>query len=799
MYVLTSEKNNYIILQNSSVNKGLTIHAKTSIITKEVPNTNSINNDVSLKDYFIDQYSDKYKHRIFLSQTIMSTGANIVNNHCCFITQNNIKNNIKFIHDINNTNRKILFIKNQDISDNSYNYLINKIESENDNENNPTYYHLNYYFNSITNSITNNKDYFSINIKDFIYKNSDLINSEVSDANTRFMISNISTIRSTPLPTSNSGAIDYKSSDFTTLFTDNKIDATSSSTINIFNKDISYSLYSNIYSYNKLTLDFTNINSYTFSLYNNNSTIPYNLYAYGPSPNTFNTFNTFMIKTNNFAILNNIKANSKILVNKNDIFLMNVKTLDICSNFYANNNVYKKTGDLSNTLFLSLGKQITGITQYDIYNNIHITPKNRLVFDISKIIFKKNINSSLITSANTKYNILLPHVSKLYLLDFTFDSYNSSSNNKYINSRDYSNNIINYNNNINYNNILYNYVEYKNKKVFDLNISKIIDFSYTSIYSNNYYNNNVNNLININNKRSDYASISYEFFNSALQFKVKNFDFDRNYRVNNLSDLSSNFYTSIIDFDLRFNYGITFVMTLDLNILLNNNILDFCNNYPFNTYLNYSKLNFYNLQVINLFTTTVGSDFENVDCILVYHDPATETDERFLYPNNNIEIIKDPTIDTLEKAIVLLPGARTSTQNSTFIPARNGSNLSRKMIEGLIGLNDIPKLLSITPYDPNFINGRGFINQYRVEDDCKNSQDLVYTKINANKHYSAKDNATTTTNSLRNINFANVVRSNARNRLSQSCIANLRENAITRQNIILNSPVVTPFKLFVRK
>jgi hypothetical protein len=75
----------------------------------------------------------------------------------------------------------------------------------------------------------------------------------------------------------------------------------------------------------------------------------------------------------------------------------------------------------------------------------------------------------------------------------------------------------------------------------------------------------------------------------------------------------------------------------------------------------------------------------------------------------------------------------------------------------------------------------------------------VYTKINANKHYSAKDNATTTTNSLRNINFANVVRSSARNRLSQSCIANLRENAVTRQNIILNSPVVTPFKLFVKK
>ena len=798
MTELRSNRNNYIILENSLLNrgkKGLTIHVKTSIITKEVPNTSSTNSDVSLNDYFIQQYSDKYKHRIFLSQTIISTGSNTQNDHCCFITQNNIKNNIKFIHDVSNTNRKILFIKNQDISDNSYNYLINKIESET----NPVFYHLNYYFNSIT----NNKDYFGINIKDFIYTDFSInqakyINNEINVNTTRFMISNISTRRSTPLPTSNSGSIDYKPSDFTTLFSDNKTNATQDVSINKFDKDISYSLHSNIYSYNKLTLDFTNINSYTFSLYNDANI--YNLYSNGINNlNTFNTFNTFMIKTNNFAILNNIKANSKIVVNKNEIFFLNVKTLDICSNFYANNIVYKKTTDLSNTIFLSLGKQITGITQYDIYNNTHIIPKNKIVFDISKIIFKKNINSSLITSANAKYNSLVLDASNLYLLDFTFNSYNSTSNNRYINSSDYSNNIINYNNNIKYNNTLFNYVEYKNKKVFDLSISKIIDFSYTSTYSNNFYNNNINNLLTINNKHSDYASISYEVFNNALRFKVENIDFDRNYRLNNLRDLASNLYTSTLDFDLRFNYGATIVMTLDINILLNNNNLDLCNNNPFNEIINYSKLNFYNLQVINLFTTTTGSDFENVDCIFIYHDPATETDPKFLYPNNNIEIRRDPTIDTLEKAIVLLPGARTSTQNSTFVPAKNGSNLSRKMIQGLIGLNNIPKLLSITPYDPNFINGRGFIDQYQVEDDCKNSQDLVYAKINANKHYSAKDNATTTTNSLRNINFANVVRSSARNRLSQSCIANLRENAVSRQNLILNSPVVTPFKLFVKK
>ena len=777
--VVLNNKTNYIILQNSSQNHGLTIHTHANFITKIT--TNETNSDISLNAFFSERYPDKYKNRIILSQKTQSTGSNLQDNYCCFITQNNIKNNIKFIHDLSNANRKILFINNQDISDNSYNYLFNNIESV------KKIFFLNYYFNNIT----NNKDYFRINIKDFIY----------NYAPDRFMITDIST--TTLISTSISGSINYNSSDFTTLFVDNKTDITpitsySDVSINKFNKDISYILNNNIYSYNKLTLDFTNINSYTFSLYNTGSDGPLNLYGNG---NSVNTFNTFMIKTNNFAILNNIKATSKILVTKNDIFLHNVKTLDICSNFYINNTNYNKTSDLSKTtLFLSLGKQITGITQYDIYNNIHIIPKNRIVFDISKIIFKKNINSSLIRPNSVKYNTLVPDASNLYLLDFTFNSINSTSINRYVNSSNY-NNIINYNNNIKYNNTLFNYVEYKNKKIFDINISKLIDFSNNQNNVNNY-SNNVNNLLTINNKHPDYATISYEIFNSALKFKVKNIVYNNTIRVNNEDILLANLYTSNVEFDLRFNYEKTVYMKLYIDILLNNNILDLCNNYPFNYPLSdalyYSKLNFYNLQVVNLFTTTPGSDFENVDCIFIYHDPVTETDPRFLYPYNNIEIIKDPIIDTLEKAIVLLPGTRTSTTNSTFIPASNGSNLSRKMIQGLIGLNNVPKLLSIVPYDPNSIIGRGFVDQYQIDNLCNTYTDKLNNKINSIKHVSAKNNINST-NRLRATNFANVVRSNARNRLSQVCIDNLRENAVQRQNIIQNSPVVTPFRLFVRK
>ena len=229
----------------------------------------------------------------------------------------------------------------------------------------------------------------------------------------------------------------------------------------------------------------------------------------------------------------------------------------------------------------------------------------------------------------------------------------------------------------------------------------------------------------------------------------------------------------------------------------------FNNSYTFNnsdTPLYYSKLNFYSLQVINLITTTDGSDFENVDCIFIYHDQATETDPRFLYPNNNIEIVRNNAIDTLEKAIVLLPRTNNSRVNNTFIPAQNGSNLSRKMIQGLIGLNNVPKLLSIIPYNTNSIVGRGFVNQYQIDQDtCKDYEAQVNTKRNAIKHYSVKDNRTNSSNTLINTNFANIVRSSALNRISQQCIDNLRDGTATIPTVNINTPIVTPFKMHFRR
>ena len=180
-----------------------------------------------------------------------------------------------------------------------------------------------------------------------------------------------------------------------------------------------------------------------------------------------------------------------------------------------------------------------------------------------------------------------------------------------------------------------------------------------------------------------------------------------------------------------------------------------------------------------MITTSKGSDFTNVDCIYIYHDPINDPDPRFRYPNNNIEIKRDAEIDTLSKAIEQYrgSGSRTSTTNAAFIPAQNGSNLSRKMIQGIIGLNNIPKLLSIIPYDPNSINGRGFINQYQITDNCISSVcDKIEVKQNAIKHESVKNNELFSSNSLKKQNFANIVKSNIRNKVSQECIKKIQSS-----------------------
>jgi hypothetical protein len=251
------------------------------------------------------------------------------------------------------------------------------------------------------NNIKYYKDYFNISIKDFIYKDIHS-NTDISFATTYFKLTNFS---STPLFLNTTSATDvspinYVSSDFLTLFIDTNLNPYKSLvtdvSINTYNdRTISYSLYNNIYSYNKLTLDFKNVNTYKFALYDTSTNNNTQLYINNNSSNSSNTINTFMIKTNNFEILNTIKANSKIIFHKNNIFLKNVKTIDICSNFYINNPNYSmrvmhrdQTQTLNSQPFNSTQKYLVGSYDLEIftlprtYQRIEVTQSKTTNVDV---------------------------------------------------------------------------------------------------------------------------------------------------------------------------------------------------------------------------------------------------------------------------------------------------------------------------------------------------------------------------------------------------------------------------------
>jgi len=798
MTSITNDRNNYIILTNNIIttsNVGSLLYIKTN-----VTDLSSNRTDASWQNILQNLSPITYKNRIIVSGKINNTS-------CCLITQNNMKNNMKFIFDSStNKNGKILFVKNLDSSDNSYNYLFNDLSNTffektiYSNINNSlttnisdTYnryiHHLNYYFS--------NSDMYQINIRDYLYKyrnyrtSSDApvvtipytsINYTITDVSNDFYFNN-TTIDS-------SSIINFKLSNFTTLLIDNSggTDFINDTSFTILQKNTSYSIFRNILSYNKLTLDYKHVNYYDFSL--GNAT---NSFFTSSLNNTMNIIKTFLIKTNNFQIIKNIKNNSKIIFGLKNVYLYNVKVLDYSSNLYTKsitfNNQPNKTlkQDFSNTMFLGLGDRLTGITQNDIYNHIKFSTNSN---NKSIIKFQKNINTQKITS-NSNYAPLIPSLGKYYLLDICLNyAKNSTSHN--------------INNTINYNIVLYNNIVSQVGKIFDINIKSYFDAS-----TNNIYKNSFNNLAKVNNISGDIYSINNELVNSAINVEFINITTSdpSNIKINNLRQLIREDEITLLSrnsdlflYDLRFNYSATFYVFNNLNIHLSPDSINL------KRYLDLDILNFYSQTFANFVKTTSASDFTNVDCIYIWHDPINDPDENFRYPNNNIEIRRDGEIDTLTKAIEQYrgTGARTSRTNAVFIPAKNGSNLSRKMIQGLVGLNNVPKLLSIEPYDPNFTTGRGFINQYQINDACITSNcDKITVKQNSIKHDSVKNKTLNISNTLRKQNFANIVKSNRRNKLSQECINNntATNNVVTLNTVITdpncnNTIKYTPFMLF---
>ena len=745
-------RNNYIILTQNKINsisEGAKIFLKTNVTT-DFPR------DLLITNNFFNSL-DNSTNIIILNYNFSRDSDSSIARSDCLLTLNNIKNNIKFIFTDNNKFGKIVFIKNTNI--NNYtpnnNYLLTKASVD---VIGPKLFNLNYYFNnkdnssnfhknSSTNSTNNpNYDYYKLNVKDYItrdFSNSFFtrgqgVNSDICYNGLMCKIKSI-----TPVDGLINLYRDISLPSFTRFS-----DISDITSLTPITSATPFNIYNNIY------------NKYTI----NNKKIVYTVdLTYDTTPNNSLTisFETFLIRTNNFEMVR--KATSQILFDtSSNIHLLNVQVSTPSKPI----SFTRKIGN-PYIVYLSLGNFRTGVIQSDKYKHISFP------YDSGKINFVENINTSSIynpENVKKKYNSLQQYIDNDYLYDTELSA-----------------------------NILLKHVSAYN--IFT-SINKIF-----TIYFNNLF--DVNNLKSHYNEFNNLAFTSISgnitrpnitYFNNSANYSISTISFDNvtitkpnNLNTRNLPQTQTTIESSSYNLlkpvllDVRFNYDVYFNTFLSFNVFNNNKLI------------NTNSISFE-----SLIYTTPSRDFTDVECIYIYHNPETDPNPLYRYPNNNIEIIRDPSnIDTISKAIELLPGASTSTSNSIIIPEKNGSNLSRKMIQGLIGLNNVPKLLSIKPYDENVIVGRGFVNQYQIEEQCiTTTEDIIKNKINANKHSSAKDSQILTTNKLGKQNFANLVRSNRRNRLSQQCIEDLRESISnstplpTQVNYVNIVPYTPRFKIF---
>ena len=774
------------IIKGTNIFTSIRVFAITTTLQNNSLNIYNIENFKNVDSKILDS-------KIILSARLLktdnSTGIKSVGNNVTLITQHQLFNNIKYIYKNNDFSKpKIIFLNNKNINIQKNRYLFKDTPNTNSNNiiklgNNTIstvnftapdtpFLHIGFNFYNLYEK----SDYYKIKFNDFLYK--DLIQSQIQSQNIYDSNLNTDSIEYTFIDISlnnnfsNNNLINYDENKFKTLFY--QVDG-SLNNVQILDKPH--------------TIDNSNDNIFIYNQYNNKTNIDI---CYNVTQRLIN----YDLKIN-FEIIKKRNTISpyygKILIHNDFININgyvlgeNTKFFDICINSFDN---IKDHSDLSNQnkIFLSLGNGITGITQKNINNSI-IFQKNSASINETKIFNNKIIFKNPDVNRPRSSNIL----NKDYLLD---NSYNYN----YINTLYFQENTP-----------IDNTTQLFIKK-FDISL---IDYLNVSDFSNSF-----NSLEILDNSLNhNHFDISYN--NSNIFFKVDNSNdiylYDNNFEPYNdfslkidICGVSPNYenYENIFDFgnskpditnklfyDFRYNYSkqAYFVAYFDIKYQLSGNEIF---NTQLNDFSNNLLLNFNKLVITNYFITSTGSDFTNVDCIFVYHDPENTPDLSFRYPNNNIQIIRDVNIDTLSKAIELLPNARTGTSNSIFIPAKNGSNLSRKMIQGLIGMNNIPKLLSIEPYDPNVINNRGFNNQLNFQagtlsaDELKlTDKDKVALKYESQKHSSQKNIVTTSRK-----NFASLVRQPSRSRnvnLTQTV-----QNCPTGVSNVNINQYTTPFKLF---
>lgn len=761
-------KRNFICIYNNirndktvDKNVGTKINIKTKILADIC--ANCLCYDISNIIY----NKEKFKNRIILS--------NIVdNNNVTLLTQQNLIHNIKFIHKDNDfTKPRIVFTKYNVINDfsNDNQFLVtSNTDLSNININgvnldfqtatgdigssygSNTYAdleRLNYHFNFY--KIYENSDYYKIKFSDFIDLSYIKTGSTTIDDNCYNKLKIEPNSIQLTNNFSGNNLYNYDISNFEILFNHKDLSENDINPITI-GTDITYE-NDNILLYNQL---------------NNISTV--NL-TYKYDNNNINNYDDASI---NFIVLKGhhslSKNTGKIFLNK-DFTYANTRVLDYNSNFYDNNSTYE---DLNNKgiVFLSLGNLITGITQRDLFTRTKIELNDNKT-GTKKILFGPNITSSV---SNEKKYLL----DENYNYDYTNITYTTYQEREFkltdISLLDYYQPFLDSNLNLDFSNNLFQN-KFNSLEVLNTELSN-------NYFDNNTYNpNNVYFTINDNND----ISLDTDKYRLTVDHQYSN-NLDSIFKlVENNTEISNKLF-----YDFKFNYNATFDLVVNLTArykLSGNELLNELSDFSKNLLLNFNKI-----VLTSYIETTGASDFTNVDCIFIHHDPKTTTDPSYQYPNNNIEIVKNPNIDTLSKAIELLPGAKTSTTNSVFIPAKNGSNLSRKMIQGLIGLNNIPKLLSIEPYDENFIVGRDTnIDPITGEWPDKTDAEIVQNKYDSQKHSSQKK---IVASSSKKTNFANLVR---RNKLSSGIRSNLLNTQCQQQidaSGIKPNNYYTPFRLF---
>lgn len=736
-------KNKIIITKNKkndyNGNNGIKIISKNFNIFSDI----SIHSDGN-KYYNINEFQnqDIIKNKIILSYkyeiTRLFGGKNIRDTN--LLTKYNLKNNIKHFYYYKNGSRIIFTKSNANINNDLY--LV-------DFSGDDWYVKIN--DKEVSSQEISNNSFIELNYNFYNkYKKSDYYNFKFRDF---IDLSNILKISSKETYY-NDYQINYKNIELSNNFLDNSyinynindfqnIYCLSDNSINILNRSIFNDISDNILLYNK---------------YGNNTTINVD---YKTDNNSLNdiSINFEIIKTPNIYS----KYYGKILFNSNFTYLN--------TNVLGNNSNIPEILNNNSKVYLSLGNGITGLTQKKIFNNIKFTTDNANLNKIRKINFT---NSSNIRNRSSNYN-------NNYLLNDL--SYNDNETNIFSVIKNLPRDI----------------ATGLSNKVEDIDLINFFSsISSDDIYKNIFLTGFKNIEVSNNNINYDFFDNSYNSTNVGIsndtiiisndEFRIiSNDEFRIVTTPSNFTELSGSNYN--IKYDFRYNYNKEAFSTL----LLTFTYIDSQNS------ISKVPLNFYKAILSNEYITLEAGDFKDVACIFIYHDPYDEaTDISFRYPNNNIEVITNITIDNLSKAIELLPNANTATSNSIFIPARNGSNLSKKRIQGLIGFGKegIPRLLSIKPYDDNSRIGRGFNNQFNLNDGTLDPSNLKLTnsevvalKYNSQKHSSQKQ----TNNITNKRNFADLVKSSSR---SRNINLNAPSSCSNEPPNIPKEKYYTPFRMF---